>query len=516
MNTWNEGYVTDIDYVSGFTPEMTPVMLSTTATLLGYRTPDLDQPYAYADLGCGQGFGTALMAAANPIGRFWGFDFNPGHVASGRRMAAAACIDNVEFDEASFVQLAESSAGRWPEFDFIVLHGVYSWVSRANQLAIIEFIRRFLKPGGLVYLGYNCAPGWSSMVPLQRLIRRHADDHPARSDLQAQQALGFVERLREGGARYFGAHPGVAERLATTAKMDSHYLAHEYLNRDWQILDFAAVAQDCVEAKLDYLGSACLVENLDHLSAPAGLLPLLAESSDTVLHQSLLDFASNKGFRRDIFQKGLARLTAREHAAAVRRICLLPLALPSGGGVDFVTPNGMVSGRPELYQPLMQGLAQGEMTLGDMAARAEMAGQTQINLVEVAILLISAGHVAPKANPLIRPATAAALNRFILAEVMNGRQLSYLAAPALGSAIEVNFVDMVAASLLVETPGLSKDAFVSAGWQRLLSLGRRLTKDGVVLSTEADSMQELAAVFSRFQQGRTALWRELGILGDLA
>ena len=68
----------------------------------------------------------------------------------------------------------------------------------------------------------------------------------------------------------------VSVRLATAAKSDSRYLAHEYLNRDWQIVDFAAVAQDGARAKLDYLGSACLLENLDHRSAPAGLLPLLA------------------------------------------------------------------------------------------------------------------------------------------------------------------------------------------------------------------------------------------------
>ena len=511
MDIWNEGYVTDINYLDTFNRELTPVWLSTTATLLGYRTPPLDQPYAYADLGCGQGFGTALMAAANPVGRFWGFDFNPGHVAQGRRMAATSGIANIEFHEASFAQLAESAAACWPEFDFIVLHGVYSWVSRANQLAIIEFIRRFLKPGGLVYIAYNCAPGCSAMVPLQHLMKRHADQHPARSDLQAQRALDFVGRLREGGAKYFSAHPDVAVRLATAAKSDSRYLAHEYLNRDWQIVDFAAVAQDGARAKLDYLGSACLLENLDHRSAPAGLLPLLAETTDTVLHQTLLDFAANKGFRRDIFQKGLARLNAREHAAALRRICLFPLAIETSGAIVFPTPIGPASGRPELYQALMQGFSQGELSLGEMAARPELAGKTQAQLIEVAMLLISAGHVQPKAGA-VQPALAQALNRFIRAEVMDGQHLNYFAAPTLGSAIEVSFVDMVAAMLLVETPDLTQDAFVSAGWQLLVSLGGQLVKDGLVLSTEEASLRELAAVFTSFQQGKTALWQRLGIL----
>lgn len=224
-----------------------------------------------------------------------------------------------------------------------------------------------------------------------------------------------------------------------------------------------------------------------------------------------LDYGANKGFRRDIFQKGLARLNAREHAAALRRICLFPLAIETSGAIVFPTPNGPASGRPELYQALMQGFSQGELSLGEMAARAEMAGKTQAQLIEVAMLLISGGHVAPKAGA-VQPAMAQALNRFIRAEVMDGQRLNYFAAPALGSAIEVSFVEMVAAMLLVETPALTQAAFVSAGWQLLVSLGGQLVKDGLVLSTEEASLRELAAVFTSFQQGKTALWQRLGIL----
>jgi len=71
---------------------------------------------------------------------------------------------------------------------------------------------------------------------------------------------------------------------------------------------------------------------------------------------------------------------------------------------------------------------------------------------------------------------------------------------------------MVAALPLVETPGLTRDAFARAGWQLLVSLGGQLIKDGTVLSTEEASLRQLAAILTSFQQGKTALWQRLEIL----
>jgi SAM-dependent methyltransferase len=519
MASWNEGYVTDITYTSGFYREISPVWLTAAATLLGFRSPRIDQPYTYAELGCGQGFGTNLLAATNRSGRFFGFDFNPAQIANAQRLAADGGLANVEFHEASFQQLAAAADGAWPQFDFITLHGIYTWISRDNQEAILEFVRRFLKPGGLVYISYNCWPGWASMVPVRNLMRLHAQKHPARSDRQGMEALAYIQQLREGGANFFGVHNDVASRLERASKLDSHYLAHEYLNLDWNICDFAGMAEDCSRAKLDYLGSATLTENLDSMAASPKLQPMLAAETDPVMRQTILDFAINKGFRRDIFQKGLLPLTLHEQLAALRELALMLVntALPDGGPIKFNTPLGEADGRAELYGPLLKAFAQqGSMTLEQIGNRPELAGVNVNSVVEVAVLLINAGHVHPQLKAAQADA-ARRFNRMICQAVLSGHNYAFLAAPALGSAITIGFVDAIALLLLTGNPNtgnpnISESAFAEAGWQMLEQHKRRLVKNGETVDNKEASLEELKALHATFKAGKTLQWKRLGLL----
>jgi len=511
MANWGEGYVTDINYTHGFYRELSPLWLATTAALLGFRAPPLNRPYAYAELGCGQGFGTNLLAAANPQGRFWGFDFNPAQIAHARRLAEAAGRDNVEFHDASFQSLADADEGAWPAFDFITLHGIYSWVSRDNQLALQTFIRRFLKPGGLVYISYNCSPGKASVLPLQRLLRLHAGQHPARSDVQGREALAFVQRLREGGAHFFNVHSDIASWFDVAVSADSDYVPHEYLNGAWHMIDFASMAEDCSQAKLAYLGSANLLENHDSLSAPASLQPLLAAESDPLLHQTLLDFACNKGFRRDLYQKGLSPLTPQEHIDAIKRIRLVSLRAPVGDDFIFKTPMGEGRGQADVYRPLLAALGQGEMSIEEIAARPELAGKRVADLVEIAALLIDASYAYPRLED-VSPTAALGLNRAICRAVLDGHGYGYLAAPGLGGGVHAGFTDMLAALALIDAPGLDEDGFLAATWRQLEQRGRRLLKEGQVLDSLQASTAELQSIYTKFRGDKGDLWRKLGVL----
>jgi SAM-dependent methyltransferase len=511
MANWAEGYVTDINYTNGFYRELAPIWLATAAALQGFRAPPVDRPYAYAELGCGQGFGTNLLAAANPQGRFWGFDFNPAHIAHARRLAEAAGMGNAEFHDASFQQLADSPDGAWPMFDFVTLHGIYSWVSRDNHLALLEFIRRFLKPGGLAYISYNCAPGRTSLLPLQRLLRLHADKHPARSDVQGRQALEFVQKLREGGAMFFNVHSDIPGWYEAASKADSHYIPHEYLNQSWHMTHFADMAEDCARAKLSYLGSASLLENRDSLSVPAALQPALAAETDPVLRQTILDFACNKGFRRDIYQKGLSPLTSQEHLDAIKRIRLVPLRIPAAGDLTFKTPLGEGKGQQNLYGPLLAALGQGEMSMADVAARPEMAGKSLGELAEVASLLLDSSIAHPRLADAPTP-SAQRFNRAVCHYALEGQSYAHLAAPGLGSGMHAGFTDMLATLALMDAPGLDGDGFVDAAWALLEQKNRRLAKDGVVLDSKQASAAELKSLRAAFLDSRIGLWRRLGIL----
>jgi len=148
MHDWGEGYVVDVDYTHGYFRELSPGLLRFVALLGGVGAPQASS-FTYYELGCGNGYSTALHAAVNPKGSFRGVDFNPAHIHNARALAREASIGNVRFQEKSFAELLQEDS---EEADFITLHGVWSWISDEHRGQLLEFIRRKLKPGGQLYL----------------------------------------------------------------------------------------------------------------------------------------------------------------------------------------------------------------------------------------------------------------------------------------------------------------------------------------------------------------------------
>jgi cyclopropane fatty-acyl-phospholipid synthase-like methyltransferase len=96
---------------------------------------------------------TAIFVAATcPQAEVWGFDFNPAHIELAHQCAAEVGLTNITFVEASFADLAQQPPLDLPAFDFIVSHGVLSWVSAANRQHLVDMIGQRLCPGGLAYV----------------------------------------------------------------------------------------------------------------------------------------------------------------------------------------------------------------------------------------------------------------------------------------------------------------------------------------------------------------------------
>lgn len=160
--SWTQGYVDGLDYTFDFYRELTPSLLGFAVLCRGQKFAFEGRPLKYCELGCGQGFSTNLLAAANPDIEFYANDFNPAHIAGARSLANDAALANVHFYEHAFADFTDEPA--LPDgFDIISLHGVYSWISAKNRGEIANFIFRKLKPGGLVFISYNTLPGWSSV-----------------------------------------------------------------------------------------------------------------------------------------------------------------------------------------------------------------------------------------------------------------------------------------------------------------------------------------------------------------
>ncbi len=512
MSDWAQGYISDIPYTSGFYRELTPQLLAFACMLKGGSPPPTEGGFNFCELGCGQGFGTALMAAAYPSARFWGFDFNPGQIAHARNLASEAELSNVEFGEESFGDLAAGSRGDLPLFDYIVLHGIYSWVSEANRQAIVRFIGQRLRPGGVVYVSYNCMPGWAQAAPMQRLLRMYAEHRPGRSDRQVDAALAFAQKLKAADALYFKANPGLAARMDKLPAMNKQYLAHEYLNEWWSAPYHAEVAREMAAAKLTFIASATLAENFEGVVLSEPMRNALAEIDDPALAQTFRDYCFNQQFRRDIYVRGQAVLPVAEQR---QRLLATHFALTvprKDLKLEFQLPIGKAAGSKAVYEPIADAIADQGMTLSQLIGHPTLKGQQPAAVTQALSFLVGSGQV----HPMIPGADARAARRFnalIARRVMNGADYTFLSAAGLGTAVAANMLQIAALQEAMASNGASLSAEMVAPkiWAALKRAGRSIVKEGQSIVDDAAAIDEIGSQIRPFLTNTLPVWRKLGV-----
>lgn len=454
MNDWGAGYVTDIEYLPGYYREQAPAHMTLACLLGGAAPPDLDGDFTYCDLGCGAGQTAALLAAANPQGRFYGVDFHPAHIARAQSFVKVAKLDNIQFVEAGFAELADANCGpALPMFDVVALHGVYAWISRENRAALVRLLARIVKPGGMVYVSYNSLPGWAAVAPLQRLLFEHAALTQGPATAKAAAALDFAVKLRAVGASVLGETEALAQ-LKSAGPTDNEaeklaYLAHEYLNAHWSPLYHADVAREMAAAKLAYAGSATLLENFPALSLTAAQRSALDSIGDPILRETFKDYCANRPFRRDVFVRGARRLSTAERD---RRLSALRLALTvprEDCRTSFKAPLGEAEMDPRRYEAIFDALADGPKTVGELLALpdVERGGNPPPGPAEVAGLLVGAQQamVVTESGGAGRPDGGAAQrhNRLRVADALTdmNRKTLALASPLCGAGLHVSLAE---------------------------------------------------------------------------
>jgi SAM-dependent methyltransferase len=173
-------------------------------------------------------------------------DFNPAHVAYARQLAQDTGVENATFLERSFGELNELDTA---DAEIIALHGVYSWVSEENRRHIVEFIRRRLKAGGIVYVSYNCLPGFAQAAPLQRLFVEHAGREEGELPDRVRRSVHYATLLAGAGAEYFRASPQARKLLDRVAGEDLRYVAHEFFGANWSSFFHADVVRELAAAR---------------------------------------------------------------------------------------------------------------------------------------------------------------------------------------------------------------------------------------------------------------------------
>lgn len=510
---WTAGYVSDVEYTAGFYGEQAPGLLNFACILNGVEPVDTSKGFDYCELGFGRGLTVNVLAAANPQGRFYAADFNPSHVAGARQLAASAELENVFLLESSFEQMARGEVEGLPQFDFITLHGIYTWVTAENRAHIVQFISRYLKPGGIVYLSYNAMPGWACAQPLQKILVEHAALNPNRSDVQIHQAAQFVDKLQQLNAGFIAANPALKPRLATLNTADRHYLVHEYMHRHWQPMYHIDVANDLADAKLDYIGSADLPLAYRQMYLTAEQVALLESIPDRSMRETVHDYLLNIGFRKDIFVRGARRMSHLRQSEYLAQLGLVSLQPREACQMAFKLNVGEMHGKPETYTPLFNRLAEGPQSFTNLNLPFN-SPLISPSLIEAASLLIATGQAAVySVDKQHGVATSAqALNQQLLQRVRFADDYQVLASQLTGSGVATNFIERLFLFVLQSKPQGELLELAQEGFAIMQTLGRNMIKDGKKLESAEDNIGALAEQFAFLQQGKVKVWQQLGCI----
>src|SRR5438445_100582 len=241
----------DFPYVSKPGYATHPDCLATVATLYGMR-PAHPNHCRFLELGCATGGNVIALAEALPGSRFVGIDLSPRQVEEGQTVVRALGLTNVELKALSILDVGDG----FGEFDYVVCHGVYSWVPEPVQEKILALCKRHLASHGVAYVSYNTYPGWHQRGLVREMLNFHVRRFAEPRDRVAQ-ARTFLDFLAAAVSERETTHGRMLREEAQLLRPEADsYLFHEHLEAVNQPLSFYQFAERAAAHALQYLDDA--------------------------------------------------------------------------------------------------------------------------------------------------------------------------------------------------------------------------------------------------------------------
>jgi SAM-dependent methyltransferase len=335
----------DVRYPSAVYPQTHPDRLCALAKLFGMKPAPLDS-CRVLELGCGDGLNLIAMAVAMPQAHFTGIDLAALPVAQGQVIVRRLGLSNVSL-LAKDVMKANSE---WGQFDFIIAHGLYSWVPDAVRERILSLCAQCLAPQGVAYVSYNAQPGNHLREIARGLMRFHTTQSgPAEDRIrQAGAILNFMAENEAGGPVYRDV---LRQELKRIGQYPPAALFHDDLsefNRAFYFHEFTAAA---ARHGLQYLTEADITDTqADGLSPESTRLLNRFGPEHVLVREQYLDFFRARAFRQTLLCRGdiqLVRAPEPERVfdlfvAATARPVAEKFDLASGEALEFRAANNAV------------------------------------------------------------------------------------------------------------------------------------------------------------------------------
>ncbi|MCI0377193.1 MAG: class I SAM-dependent methyltransferase [Gemmataceae bacterium] len=296
-----------VPYESHAFPQTHPDRLATIATLLGMK-PARSDGCRVLELGCASGGNLIPLAYALPESDFLGIDASRVQVAEGKETIRRLGLKNIDLRHQSIMDVKPlthnpsplGDEGSAEKYDFVICHGVYSWVPPLCQEKILEILKDSLNAHGVGYVSYNTYPGWHMRGLIRDMLYYHAKQfvEPAMRVKQARNLLDFLAKASTKDEGPYGRL--LRQELEAFHRSSDSYLFHEHLEEHNEPIYFYQFAERAAAKGLRYLGETDLRVMVPGNYPPeiANVLHMLAQ--DNIHLEQYMDFLRNRMFRQTL------------------------------------------------------------------------------------------------------------------------------------------------------------------------------------------------------------------------
>lgn len=330
----------ELPYGSRAVRESHPSHLAAIARLFGVDAP-APESARVLELGCAEGGNLLPMAVAAPGATFLGVDLSSRQVEAGEARRAALGLVNAELRVADVAAFDPEGT-----FDYVVAHGLFSWVPEPVAEAILALVSRVLAPTGVAFVSYNTYPGWHLRGLVRDVLVRGtpATGSPVERMSHARDLLGFVAANARDRSPAYGA--ALRDALEQFSRHADARLFHEWLegeNSPAWFRDFAARAarhglEPLADARLAAMPMGRVKPDVDDI--------LSSRASGRLEKEELLDVLRNRAFRQTLLVRAPSPGREEPEPGALDGLHftseLVPISSP-GPGTAFRGPLGSLS-----------------------------------------------------------------------------------------------------------------------------------------------------------------------------
>lgn len=293
----------ELGYKSMPFPYTTPATLEAYAALVGISAPN-PKTARVLELGATYGGNIISQALFNPDATFVGIELSQEQVEKGNEVIANAGLTNVSLVQSDIASIG-SEIGT---FDYIIAHGVYSWVDDGVKEALLRLIDEHLAEDGIAYVSYNTYPGWHTMDEVRQLMmfsNRDKTQFNHKEKVLHGKTVGSIvgsqilkyDNLKERNSKFLGA-------LRSVMQKDEYYVGHDHLEPNNDPVYFYQFNDHLGTHNLAYLCDADLTLSMVR-SFDADIADTLDKLAlnDHVAQEQYLDFMLDTTFRKSIICK---------------------------------------------------------------------------------------------------------------------------------------------------------------------------------------------------------------------